>query len=114
MTKLLKYLGEYKVRAALAPFFKMLEASFELLVPLVMIKLIDIGIGQENRSYVWFSGLILLLLTIVGYVSSITAQYFAARAAIGFGKSLRNDLFRHINSLSYNVTMFHHLSISNS
>ncbi len=102
MTKLLKYLGKYKVRAALAPFFKMLEAIFELLVPLVMIKLIDIGIGQENRSYVWFSGLILLLLTIVGYVSSITAQYFAARAAIGFGKSLRNDLFRHINSLSYN------------
>ena len=101
MIKLLKYLNEYKLRAILAPVFKMLEASFELMVPLVMVKLIDLGIAMDDKNAVYKYGAILLLLTFVGYISSITAQYFAARSAIGFGRALRSDLFRHINSLSY-------------
>ncbi len=101
MKKLLKYLNEYKVKAVLAPLFKMLEAIFELLVPLVMVKLVDIGIGKHDNAYILKCGGILLLLTFVGYAASITAQYFAARAAIGFGKALRKDVFKHLNSLSY-------------
>ena len=101
MKKLLKYLKNYSIKAIFAPLFKMLEASFELLVPLVMIRLIDIGILQNDTSYVIKSGIILILLTVVGYLFSISAQYFAARAAMGFGKELRSDLFRHIESLSY-------------
>ena len=101
MKRLLKYLKEYRVKAVLAPIFKMLEACFELMVPLVIARLIDKGIKPGDKDTIIFCGLILVGLTIVGYAASLTAQYFAARAAIGFGKSLRNDLFKVINGLSY-------------
>lgn len=101
MIKLLKYLKEYRIRAILAPIFKMLEASFELMVPLVMQRLIDVGISENDKSAIYRYGAVLVLLTIVGYIASITAQYFAAKAAAGFGKALRKDLFYHIGHLSY-------------
>ncbi len=101
MFKLLKYLKEYRIRAILAPIFKMLEASFELMVPLVMQRLIDIGISAQDKSAVYRMGALLILLTVVGYAASITAQYFAAKSASGFGRALRKDLFYHISHLSY-------------
>ncbi|MBR6402547.1 MAG: ABC transporter ATP-binding protein [Eubacterium sp.] len=102
MKYILKYIKNYRVRAVLAPLFKMLEATFELLVPLVMIKLIDVGIANKDKSYILSMGLILVALTCVGYITSITAQFFAAKAAMGVGKELRSELFRHIQKLSYN------------
>ena len=101
MKKLLKYLNEYKLESILGPLFKLLEASFELLVPLVMARVIDIGIKNHDLHYILSMGGLLVLLGFVGLACSITAQYFAAKAAAGFGTSLRNDLFAHINSLSY-------------
>ena len=101
MFKLLKYLKEYRIRAILAPIFKMLEASFELMVPLVMQRLIDVGISGQDKSAVYRMGALLILLTVVGYAASITAQYFAAKSASGFGRALRKDLFYHISHLSY-------------
>ena len=102
MKYILKYLKKYRIRAILAPLFKMLEASFELMVPLVMRKLIDVGIANGDKNYVIKMGMVLIMLTVVGYLASITAQYFSARAAMGVGKQLRGELFRHISSLSYN------------
>ena len=101
MFKLLKFIKGYRIRALLAPLFKMLEATFELLVPIVMVKLVDIGIAGNNKGYILKCGAVLIMLTIVGYLFSITAQYFAAKSAIGFGKELRKALFKHIMSLSY-------------
>lgn len=101
MSKLLKYLKNYKLESILGPLFKLLEASFELLVPLVMAKVIDVGIRSQNLSYILRMGGWLVLLGIIGLICSVTAQYFAAKAAAGFGTSLRNDLFAHINRLSY-------------
>lgn len=101
MKGLLKYLKNYKLESVLGPLFKLLEASFELLVPLVMAKVIDVGIKSQDTSYILKMGGLLVLLGIIGLASSITAQYFAAKAAAGFGTSLRNDLFAHINKLSY-------------
>lgn len=101
MGNLLKYLKAYKKESVLGPIFKLLEASFELLVPLVMAKIIDIGIQNRDLSYILKMGGILVLLGVVGLACSLTAQYFAAKAAVGFGTSLRNDLFAHINRLSY-------------
>lgn len=101
MKGLLKYLKNYKLESVLGPLFKLLEASFELLVPLVMAKVIDVGIKSQDTSYILKMGGFLVLLGIIGLASSITAQYFAAKAAAGFGTSLRNDLFAHINKLSY-------------
>lgn len=101
MSELLKYLKNYKRESILGPLFKLLEASFELLVPLVMAKVIDVGIRSQNLPYIFKMGGWLVLLGIIGLVCSITAQYFAAKAAAGFGTSLRNDLFSHINKLSY-------------
>ena len=101
MKRFLKYLKAYRFKAVMAPLFKMLEASFELMVPLVMIKLIDIGIANKDKSFIIYCGVILVILTVVGYIASITAQYFAARAAMGVGKELRKDLFRHIIHISY-------------
>lgn len=98
---MLSYLKDYKKEAILAPLFKMLEASFELFVPLVVANLIDIGIGTGNHTYVLRMGLLLILLGIVGLVSAITAQYFSAKAAVGFATKLRHALFSHIQSLSY-------------
>lgn len=101
MKKLLNYLSAYKKEAVLAPLFKMLEASFELLVPLVMAKIIDTGIKNQDLAYILKMGAVLVLLGVIGLVCSLTAQYFAARAAVGFGAAVRRDLFSHINRLSY-------------
>lgn len=101
MKKLLKYLTNYKKESILGPLFKLLEASFELLVPIVVAKIIDVGIENQEMSYVLKMGGMLIILGIVGLISSITAQYFAAKAAVGFGTEIRNQLFRHLNRLSY-------------
>ena len=101
MRKLLRYLSNYKRESILGPLFKLLEASLELLVPLVMASVIDIGIKNHDVTYILSMGGLLVLLGIIGLTCSITAQYFAAKAAAGFGTSLRNDLFAHINTLSF-------------
>ena len=101
MKRLLRYLKDYKLESVLGPLFKMLEASFELLVPLVMARMIDVGIRNRDMAYIMKMGGVLLLLAAVGLTCSLTAQYFAAKAAVGFSTALRNDLFRHINHLSY-------------
>ncbi len=101
MKNLIKYLKHYKVQTVMAPLFKMLEACFELFVPLVMANIIDIGIKNQDKSYILKMGGILLALAVIGLVCAITAQYFAAKAAMGFGKELRDDLFSHIQELSY-------------
>lgn len=101
MFRLLKYLNSYKKESVLAPLFKMLEACFDLMVPLVVASIIDSGIAKRDIPYVWKMGGVLLILAIVGLAFSITAQYFAAKASAGFGKKLRHDLFGHIESLSY-------------
>lgn len=101
MFKITNYLKEYKKESIIAPLFKMLEASFELFVPLVMAAIVDTGIKNQDNLYIWKMGAVLVLLGIVGLACSITAQYFAAKASVGFGKSVRRDLFEHINQLSY-------------
>lgn len=101
MGKLLKYLKKYRVEAVMAPLFKMLEASFELFVPLVMAKIIDTGIKNGDLPYIFKMGGLLVLLGLVGLLCSLTAQYFAAKAAVGFGTCLRKELFDHINHFSY-------------
>ena len=101
MRKLLVYLKDYKKESALAPLFKMLEATFELFVPLVVAAIIDKGITTGDSGYVLRMGLILISLGIVGLVCSITAQYFAAKAAVGFATKLKHALFGHIQSLSF-------------
>ena len=101
MKKLLIYLKDYKIESVLAPLFKMLEALFELFVPIVMAKVIDIGIPAGDRSYVIRMCLVMILLGIIGLICSITAQYFSAKAACGFAAKLRHSLFEHIQSLSF-------------
>ena len=101
MKKLLRYLKNYKKESIIAPLFKMLEAAFELFVPLVMADIIDVGILNHDRHYILVRGAILIALGIIGLTCSLTAQYFAAKAAVGFGTEVRNDLFKHINSLSH-------------
>ena len=98
---LLKYLRNYKKETVLAPLFKLLEASFELFVPLVMAAIIDHGIGQADGVYVLKMGGVLIALGLIGLVCSITAQYFASKAATGFSTELRHELFEHIQKLSY-------------
>ena len=95
-----KYLGDYKKEAILAPIFKMLEAIFELLVPLVMARIIDVGIASENRGYIATMCGVLVLLAVVGLVVAITAQYFSARAAIYAAGKIREDVFFHIGTFS--------------
>lgn len=95
-----KYLGDYKKEAILAPLFKMLEAIFELLVPLVMARIIDVGIASENRGYIATMCGVLVLLAVVGLVVAITAQYFSARAAIYAAGKIREDVFFHIGTFS--------------
>ena len=95
------YLKDYKKESILAPLFKLLEAFFELLVPLVMANIIDYGISNRNMGYIGKMGLLLLLLGVVGLASSITAQFFAAKAAVGFSTQLRQALFDHIEDLSF-------------
>lgn len=101
MKKVLTYLTNYKKECVFAPLFKMLEASFELLVPLVMASVIDIGIANGDKQYVIQRCIVLILLGIIGLTCSITAQYFAAKAAVGFATGLRHALFSHIQSLSF-------------
>lgn len=101
MKKILVYLKGYIKESILAPLFKLLEASFELFVPIVIKKIVDTGIGQANTGYVIKMSLLLLLLAVIGLLSSVTAQYFAARAAVGFAGRLRHVLFKHIGQLSY-------------
>ena len=101
MKRLLYYMKEYKKESILGPLFKLLEASFELLVPLVVARMIDIGIANRDGSYVLRMGGLLILLGIIGLISSITAQYFAAKAAVGTSTALRKALFEHLNSFSY-------------
>ena len=99
--KLLIYLKNYKKESALGPFFKLVEVIFELMVPLVMASLIDNGIGMNNRSYILKMFAILIIFGICGLAASISAQYFAAKAATGFAKELKHALFAHIQSLSF-------------
>lgn len=101
MFKITNYLKEYKKESIIAPLFKMLEASFELFVPLVMAAIVDTGIRNQDTGYILKMGEVLVVLAIIGLTCSITAQYFAAKASVGFGKSVRKDLFAHINALSY-------------
>ncbi len=101
MKQILKYLKEYKKECICAPLFKLLEASFELIVPLVMAAIIDNGITASDKTYIWKMGGVLVLLAAVGLVSSVTAQYFAAKAAVGFSTKLRHILFEKIESLSF-------------
>lgn len=101
MKNLLEYLKDYKKECILAPLFKLLEASFELLVPLVMAKIIDIGIGNSDKVYIYKMGILLILFVIIGLISAITAQYYSAVLSVGFGTKLRNALFKHILSFSH-------------
>lgn len=101
MKELLRYLKDYKKESVLGPLFKLLEASFELFIPLVIANIVDIGIRDRDLPYVWHMGILLVALAMIGLVCSITAQYFAAKAAVGFATELRHDLFAHIQSLSY-------------
>lgn len=101
MKSLLSYLKDYKKESVLGPLFKLLEASFELFVPLVMSAIIDTGIANRDTGYIVRMCGILVALGLIGLVCSITAQYFAAKAAVGFATKLRHALFAHIQGLSY-------------
>lgn len=101
MKHLWRYLKDYKKECVLAPLFKLLEACFELFVPLVIAQIVDKGIATKDMPYIVKMGLILLLLAIVGLISAVTAQFFSAKAATGFAKQAREALFAHIQSFSY-------------
>lgn len=101
MFKLFRYLKNYKKESFIGPLFKLIEACFELAVPIVMKKIIDIGIVNEDLGFILRMGGIMVLLGVLGLSCSLTAQYFAAKASLGFGTALRSDLLRHINRLSY-------------
>lgn len=98
MKKLLRYLKDYRKESVLGPLFKLLEATLELFVPLVVAAIIDTGIGNQDRSYVVKMCFVLVLFGIIGLAFSITAQYFAAKAAVGFVTKIRHVLFAHIQS----------------
>ncbi len=101
MRKLLIYLKDYRKETILAPLFKMLEASFELFVPLVVAAMIDVGIGKNDQPYIVKMSLVMVALGVIGLVCSITAQYFSAKAAVGFATKLRHSLFAHVQGLSF-------------
>lgn len=101
MLKLIKYLKGYTLQSILAPLFKFLEACFELTVPIVMANIIDIGVKNSDGGYVWKMGAVLIILGVLGLAAAITAQYFSAKAALGFGTALRRDFYRHLNTLSH-------------
>lgn len=101
MAKLLKYLNTYKKESVCAPLFKLLEALFELFVPLVMAKIIDVGIANRDMPYILRMCLLMAALGLIGLTCSITAQYFSAKAAVGFATKLRHELFAHIQGLSF-------------
>ena len=101
MKKLLKYLKGYGKECVLSPLFKMLEASFELLIPLVVRRIVDIGIGGGDRAYIVKMCLVMILLGVIGLVCAVSAQFFAAKAAVGFSARLRHSVMSHLTSLSY-------------
>ena len=101
MRKLLVYLKDYKKESVIAPLFKMLEAFFDLLVPMVVASIINRGIKNGDKSYIYQMCGVLILLAVVGLVCAICAQYFAAKAAVGFAAKLRHALFTRIQSLSF-------------
>lgn len=101
MKKLLVYLKDYKKESVLAPLFKMLEASFELFVPLVVTAIIDVGIANRDSGYILKMCLVMVALGVIGLACSVTAQYFAAKAAVGFGTQVRHQLFSHIQTFSF-------------
>ena len=101
MKRLLSFLKDYKKETVLAPLFKLLEASFELMIPLVVAAIVDSGIGLGDLKYVYKMGGVMVLLGVVGLIAAISAQYFAAKAAVGVATGLRSALFGHIQSLSY-------------
>ena len=101
MRKILRHMKEYRKESVCAPLFKLLEALFELFVPLVMARIIDIGIANGDRRYIVRMCLVMAMLGLIGLACSITAQYFAAKAAVGFAAKVRHELFAHIQSLSF-------------
>ena len=101
MNKMLGYLKDYKRESVLAPIFKMLEATFDLFVPLVMADIVNIGIAAHDFHYILVRCGILLLLAMIGLACSLTAQYFSAKAAVGYSTALRHALFEHIQTLSF-------------
>lgn len=101
MRELLRFLKDYRKESVLAPLFKLLEASFELFVPLVMAKMIDDGIVSRDYGIIAGMGAVLVLLAAIGLAASLTAQYFAAKAAVGFSARLKQELFHHIQTLSF-------------
>ena len=101
MNNMLGYLRNYKRESVLAPLFKMLEATFDLFVPLVMADIVNVGIAAHDLHYILVRCGILLLLAVIGLTCSLTAQYFSAKAAVGYSTSLRHALFAHIQSLSF-------------
>lgn len=101
MSKLLKYLKKYKIESILAPFFKLIEVAFELIVPLIVSTIIDIGIENGDKVYIIKRCLLLGLLGILGLCSTLVAQYFSAKASVGFATDIRHALFQHIGKLSY-------------
>jgi len=104
MKKLLRFMKHYKKETVLAPLFKMLEASFELFVPLVMAAMVDVGIKNADIPYIVKMGLVLVALALIGLATAATAQYFSARAAVGFAAELKHALFDHIQSMNYSET----------
>ena len=101
MRKIIRHMKEYRKESVCAPMFKLLEALFELFVPLVMARIIDIGIANGDRGYIVRMCLVMAALGLIGLICSITAQYFAAKAAVGFAAKVRHELFAHIQSLSF-------------
>lgn len=101
MGKLLRYIKDYRKECVLAPLFKMLEASFELFIPLVVAAIIDRGIGGGDKGTIYGMGGIMVLLGVIGMVCAVTAQYFSAKAAVGFASDVKSALYRHIQTLSY-------------
>ena len=101
MSKLLKYLKKYKIESILAPFFKLIEVAFELTVPLIVSTIIDVGIENGDKVYIIKRCLLLGLLCILGLCSTLVAQYFSAKASVGFATDIRHALFQHIGKLSY-------------
>ena len=101
MRTVLKYLGIYKKELVLSPLFKLLEAGFELIVPLVIASIIDVGIGGGNTGHIVKCGIFMVILGLVGLICAVTAQFFAARAAVGTAEKIRSALFKHIQTFSY-------------
>ena len=101
MNNMLGYLRDYKRESVLAPLFKMLEATFDLFVPLVMADIVNVGIAAHDLHYILVRCGILLVLAVIGLTCSLTAQYFSAKAAVGYSTALRHALFAHIQSLSF-------------